>query len=513
MLERSESADDNLNIRMLERSERADADLGISLGGTGRLNPRVLVFGHRAPEVLRLRRPVVVGALVIGLAAGCGSADPSSNSAEPLAHSSSAIQGGTADTTHNFAVGIVQHSSQTVAVCSGVLLAPNLVATARHCVSQLTAQAIDCATSMFTGTVPASSLLVTASPTIMPRTSVFAGVSNIIIPTDATASNVCGHDIALLILSSNIQLPQYVTPAINPPMTDHRAYSTAVTAIGYGVSTPTDTSGTSAGVRRIKENVRLVCIPNDKIFVDCFSYPNARQFIDPKEFEGGDGTCEGDSGSGAFDQGSFANGKWVAFGVLSRGGGTPEGGTCIGSLYTRFDAWSQLLVDAAGQAAAMGGYSPPSWTGLPAQAPPDAGPSVIDGSPNPPTESGVATACQTNGTVCGADGDCCSMNCVSHDNNQTYACLPCDDNSPCVDGYVCHQGVCVVGVPSVDAGAADAAGALNPTARAGCAVSPVEQGETLPWRASAGLLAIAAMALARRRSCRNSDSLSFRGDS
>jgi hypothetical protein len=460
-----------------------------------------------------LRRPAIVGALVLGWVAGCGSTDPSSNSAgEPLAYSSSAIQGGTTDTTHNFAVGIIQHASQGVAFCSGVLLAPNLVATARHCVSQLTALTIDCATSMFTATLPAASIIVTPSATISRNSSPYY-VSNIIVPTGPTAAGVCGNDIALLILSSNIQLPEYVTPAINPPMTDHTAYSTAVTAIGYGVTTPSDTNGTSAGVRRIKENIRLVCIPNDKTFVDCFSFQNARQFIDPKEFEGGDGTCEGDSGSGAFDQGNFGNSKWVAFGVLSRGGGTPEGGTCIGSVYTRFDGWSQLIIDAAGQAATMGGYSPPSWTGLPPSLPADAGGSSSpdSSSVSPLTDGSAVSACLANGAGCGADSDCCSVNCTSHD-NLTYACAACDANNACNVGYVCHQGVCVVGVPPVDAGSADGGGS-GTTVRAGCAVGPLERDKTLPWRVSGGLLAIAALGLVRRRSCRNSDSLSFRGDS
>jgi len=37
------------------------------------------------------------------------------------------------------------------------------------------------------------------------------------------------HRIALLILAQNITLPDYVTPVINPPMTDHTRYSATIT--------------------------------------------------------------------------------------------------------------------------------------------------------------------------------------------------------------------------------------------------------------------------------------------
>ena len=44
-------------------------------------------------------------------------------------------------------------------------------------------------------------------------------------------------------------------------------------------------------------------------------------------------------------------GKWVAFGVLSRGGVSTDGTTCEQPIYTRFDAWGSLIVGAAQQAA------------------------------------------------------------------------------------------------------------------------------------------------------------------
>jgi hypothetical protein len=89
------------------------------------------------------------------------------------------------------------------------------------------------------------------------------------------------------------------------------------------------------------------------------------------EFVGGASTCEGDSGSGAFEQGNFNQSKWVAFGILSRGGVSTDGTTCEQPIYSRFDAWGSLIVGAAQEAAkeAAARHAPyplPVWAGGPA---------------------------------------------------------------------------------------------------------------------------------------------------
>ena len=301
---------------------------------------------------MRTARTASLAALLVACAASCGGSEPTG---EALALSSSAIQGGSNDTTHSFAVGVVQLAQaqqNMVAFCSGILLAPNLVATARHCVAQLTSSTIDCTTSNFGALYPADQVFVTTDATIT-MNSTFAHVSNVIVPSESNQTAVCGNDIALMILTENIALPQYVEPVLQPPMTDPQ-YETVVAAIGYGIDTPTDMTGDTAGVRRIKENVKLLCIPNDPNFTDCFSDPSAKQVLTSAEFVSGASTCEGDSGSGAFEQGNFNNGKWVAFGVLSRGGVSTDGTTCEQPIYSRFDAWASLIVGAAQQAAEQG---------------------------------------------------------------------------------------------------------------------------------------------------------------
>ncbi|MGH7437389.1 MAG: trypsin-like serine protease, partial [Polyangiaceae bacterium] len=301
-----------------------------------------------------------VAAAAAAWAAGCGSSD---SARERTGSAGSEIQAGAADSTHSFVVGVVQVTPSTVEFCTGALLAPNLVATARHCVSQISSPQIDCATSTFGALDSTSTLYVTTDAVIPQDSSLFSmsvkvAANGIKVPADP---HVCGNDIALLILSQSIPLPAYVVPAISPPLTDP-SRSTKITAIGYGIDTPTDDAGASAGTRRIKENVSLTCIPGDISFVDCFSDPLASQYMTTQEFISGDETtCEGDSGSGVYDQTQFDAGKWVSYGVLSRGSVSSDGQNCVQPIYTLFDKYATLLSQTAVEAAGMGGYAVPAW--------------------------------------------------------------------------------------------------------------------------------------------------------
>ena len=235
-----------------------------------------------------MKRSVCVGALAVASMASCSGPAPSTDLTETT---SSPIQGGSTDTTHTFAVGVVQLAQaqqNMVAFCTGVALTPNLVATARHCVAQLSSTTIDCTSSTFGPLYPADKVFITPDTTITMNSN-FVPVTSLVVPTGANQTSVCGNDIALMILSENLALPQFVTPVITPPMTNSQ-YEPVVTAIGYGIDTPTDSTGMSAGTRRIKQNVQLTCIPNDTTFTDCFSDPTARQILTATEFVSGNST-------------------------------------------------------------------------------------------------------------------------------------------------------------------------------------------------------------------------------
>jgi len=396
----------------------------------------------------------------------------------PTATQSSAIQGGTTDSTDTFSVGIVQTediSQDMVAYCTGVMLAPNLVVTARHCVAELSSSTIDCGTSSFGALYPASDLYLTQNTVIDPHdlhdSAMYNNsVSEIIVPSGAGQAAVCGNDIALLILGQPLDaLPQYVVPTISPPMTSSQ-YETTVTAIGYGVDSPTDTAGTTAGTRRIKQNIALECIPNDpnpsESALDCYaSNPTqAPMYLAASEFMSGDSTCEGDSGSGAFEQSNFDAGRWVAFGVLSRGGTSADGTTCIQPIYSRFDAWASLLVSAANEAAAMGGYAVPSWaanvdagSGQSSSSGADSGAASSSGAGDSSTAtSAPAPGSLAAGIACETGSACVSGMCASTTGSTAGlgVCVTlCGAASSCASDFTCEDGFCF---PSGDAGGATA---------------------------------------------------------
>src|SRR5262249_33103066 len=158
----------------------------------------------------------------------------------------------------------------------------------------------------------------------------------------------------------------------------------------------------------------------------------------------GDGTCEGDSGSSAFEQRSFDSGDWVSFGVLSRGGVSSDGMTCLGAIYTRFDAWGTLVEQVAIEAANTGGYTVPTW----------------------------AQNRLPNGTACNEDSDCASNDCLAPDSNSAFTCVACDDTHSCNTGLSCDQGVCVAAADAGDEGGANGAGPGGKANHAGgCAIA------------------------------------------
>jgi MYXO-CTERM domain-containing protein len=426
---------------------------------------------------------VRAGTFALACVVACGSQDPPS---ERTGMAVGRIQGGTADTTDGFAVAVVAQSGD--ALCSGMLLGPNLVATARHCVSTLSTQAVDCASTTFGPTVAANTLAVATDPVLTNGSALYA-VDTILVPSAANQTSVCGNDLALLILGQSIPLAQYVTPAISPPMTDHSAYSTTITAIGYGIDMPSDTNGTTAGTRRIRKDIDLLCISDDTTFVDCLSDPTAAQFIGSGEFETQGDTCDGDSGSGAFEQRNFNAGRWVSFGVLSRGGVDADGGSCVGSIYTRFDGWTSLLVEAAQEAAQRGGYSVPAW------AVGTTGAAATDAQATSTAVADAATvACLPTSAPCNGNGDCCSNNCLSRDNGTTFLCSTCNSDAPCDVGFVCEQGSCVLPPSS---------GAPSRSSSNGCAIAGSAPGPsgTHAWRLAA-LAAVGILGVGRRRTKR-----------
>jgi len=182
--------------------------------------------------------------------------------------------------------------------CSGSLIAPRLVLTARHCVADTAGKEVQvfCGITKFQAPDSAGAIFVVPLPEISEDPHDYLAVSEIRTP-EGLSDELCGTDVVLLRLKAPILGVPPLAPRLDAPVQSDEAYS----AIGYGVdeSLPDKPSG----VRKRGEGYRVSC------------HGDACQDSDVQanEWVGNGGPCSGDSGGPALD----AAGKVV--GVVSRG--------------------------------------------------------------------------------------------------------------------------------------------------------------------------------------------------
>ena len=396
-------------------------------------------------------RPLLVGLpLVAGLLAVTGCAAPDDSDIEDVGTSEDAIKGGYADPNDPNVVGI--YSINSGGICSGSLIAPNLVLTARHCVAPVLNEVgggVQCGVTKFGTTTKGSNLVVTTEQFMSPSAKFHVG-SEVIVPADKA---FCGNDVALIILGNNID-PSEAVPLV-PRVDTQIAKQDEYSAVGYGA---TGDSGSGAGQRRRRDKLFTTCIADE-----CPPWMGGTEL----EWVGDQGICQGDSGGPAIDL------QNRVIGITSRGSAG-----CDNPVYGGVFSWAQLIKDAAFHAAEVGGYAPPPWA---------TGWTSDPQFPQHPV-----------GDACAQPADCPSNHCISDASGQ-YCTRACGDTAPCPDGYVCdagNLGVCVqVFVPPPPTPAEKKAAEATETGGCNAAPSP-DPTKPVPWFAGG---AVIAFALLRRR--------------
>jgi V8-like Glu-specific endopeptidase len=388
--------------------------------------------------------------LALPLAASC--ALTSSEAEEPAETLEQPIAGGEIDVEHESVFATVAHRGEYGSFCTATLIAPNLLLTARHCVSDGGGETVICGESEFTATIPGENIYAT-NDTIPAEESPWYRGQDVRVPHEG--SDTCGFDVALIILGSNVPaaIAAPAIPRIDLPVQQGESYI----AVGYGNTSDVDESG---GTRMNRGELEVQCSPGE-----CPS-----SAIESTEFLGETGICSGDSGGPALDD----EGKVV--GVVSRGSVG-----CDTPIYGTVTAWRDWLMATAVEAAALGNYEPPYWATSGSSDIP-VGP---DPDPDPEPGSGSEGAACSQADVCGAGLTCH----FDSDPSDAVCRESCTTSADCSGGLSCRtyangDGVCLDADGSADEG--------------GCAVSPRRSGPGAPW-GSAALITLALTALFRRR--------------
>ena len=354
-----------------------------------------------------MKKSVAVGLVGLALVA-CDDAAPSGGEVKTLRSSAQLIEGGTVDRTDTQVVGLaINLGAQGAALCSGSLIAPNLVLTARHCVAELASETVDCNTSVFGPVYPASSFSATTNVTVS-----FSGRGGyrgqeVFVPE--TSTDVCGYDIALIVLAENVpaNVAEPITPRVDTAVVRGEGY----TAVGYGSTA----DGTGSGTRRILENLSVQCSGRQCGFFG----------ITSTEWVGSDGVCQGDSGGPAIDE------LGRVIGVASRGGAG-----CVGSVYAGVQPWGNWIREKGEYAAIEGGYAPALWVteGItdPAFFDNDAD-GVLDADDNC---VGASNADQLDRDADGV-GDLCDPDFAADRGGFCNVCDACATDADCGDGGLC----------------------------------------------------------------------------
>ncbi|MBI2389422.1 MAG: trypsin-like serine protease [Deltaproteobacteria bacterium] len=406
------------------------------------------------------RLPLLAAAAVVLVA--CASATDREGH-EALGKTSSPVINGEVDTPPRYDSTIL---IQTVlsggygAGCTGTLISPHVVITARHCVSNYNESS-----RTFGADYDPKNMYIWYGTE--PRGSEDNLVARIVHPGGSYIDN---NDFALLVLkNAATKIPFAQIRLAKPPVKGEK-----VAVAGYGLTTTDTGTPTSLHKRYRRENLAIAAVG-----------PVESYGIGAKEIVLGESICQGDSGGPVYAQGSVA-----LLAVTSRGGnGKAPTATqpwlgCVGSstynLFTRVDGFKDLIVKTVT----------------------DVGEKVWEeGEPKPEPPAVPVPDPGALGAVCANGEECASKLCVEW-NGSNVCSEACSDLLPCPTGFFCNGGYCLAGEPPPpDPGTTPAAGAAPGTTSSGsCAVSGARASDAA--EGSLGFLAVA-LGLAATRARRS----------
>jgi MYXO-CTERM domain-containing protein len=258
---------------------------------------------------------------------------------EPTGTSASPIYAGVEDNDAQQSPGVVavevdNGGTTTFELCTGSLVAPNVVLTARHCVSAQTSTQITCDQNGVSAAPPDFS-----ADEPLGIIHVFTGPSPSLLGTPAASAaavfhpagnTLCNLDLALIVLDKPITGIEPMRVRLSGPPTDSESMRT----VGYGEND----QNAPIGTRFRKDGVTVLAVGST---VSASMTPLASN-----EFEMGESMCNGDSGGPALDSTTGA-----IVGIVSRGGACTD---TTGHIYTSLAGFTSVFT----QAFAMAGGAP-----------------------------------------------------------------------------------------------------------------------------------------------------------